>query len=243
MADKARERWYLDALLRVLPDAPPSKAFEDSETPDFIFNDPNRRLGVEITTFHLPPPAGQRSHQEQQSLKNQIVERAQEWHHAAGGPALYATVSFHPNSPLRKSHVTPLAKSIAESVLVADVPSSFTDPEVTIPWDKLPREIVDVHIQGSVNGDGPLWQSDAGGFVAQVAPEDVAAVVDGKAKALNKARLACDELWLVIVNDEFSNAAPADISESARETTYKCLCDRLIWLLPHGPQIIDLKLQ
>lgn len=241
--NKARERWYLDALLRVLPDAPPSEAFEDSETPDFIFNGPNHRLGVEITTFHLPPTAGQRPHQEQQSLKNQIVERAQKLHHTAGGPALRITVFFRLNPPLRKTKVAPLAKAIAKCVLAIDVPRSFTDPEVTIPWDELPTEIVDVHIQGSIDGKALLWQSDAGGFVAQVAPEEVAAEVDAKAKTLTQARLKCDELWLVIVNDEFSNAAPADISESACKATYTCPCDRLIWLLPHKSRIIDLQLQ
>ncbi len=243
MPDKVRERYYLDAVLRALADTPSSEAFHDSETPDFLADTATGRLGIEITAFHLPPATGNRPHQEQQSLKDRIVERAKELHQAAGGSAFYVSVHFNPNLPLSRKKVGPLAEAIASCVQASDVPCTVNEPAVTVPWGKRPRETVAIHIQRSVDGKDLLWHADGGGWVMPVSSEHIEEVIGKKTKSLIKARRDCDELWLVIVNDNFSIAAQAEITEEACSATYKCPCDRLIWLLPNGPQAIDLKLE
>jgi hypothetical protein len=54
------------------------------------------------------------------------------------------------------------------------------------------------------------------------------------------ARSRCDRLWLVIVNDDVSGAAPAEPLRDTLETTYVGPFDRLLWLTPHVPHAIDL---
>ncbi|MGH7665152.1 MAG: hypothetical protein ACRENI_12810, partial [Gemmatimonadaceae bacterium] len=79
-------------------------------------------MGVELTVFHLPSPAGQRPHQEQQSLKERIVKRAERIHAEADGPALYVTVLFDSQHVFTKREVEPLSRKIAECVLGAPIP-------------------------------------------------------------------------------------------------------------------------
>ena len=242
LPDKARERFYVKALCKAVVELSTCEV-QDHESPDFLLDRNGHRLGVELTAFHFPPASGDRPHQEQQSLKDRIVEAAQRLHHAAGGPALYVSVYFDGHQTLTKKDTKPLAQAIADAVLNYPVPNSVKDPSIEIPWDHRPERIAGIRIHGSLNSVDKLWQSDNGGWVAEISSDHVAQVVRTKAGRVSLARRNCDELWLVIVEDLASNAAPAEISKEALETTYEAPFDRLIWLLPHGPQAIDLRLR
>ena len=88
MANKRRERFYLDRLLACtagLPGGEPTAG----ESPDFVLEAGLHRVGIEITEFHVPARPGERPFQEVQSLKGQAVATAERLHAQAGGPALY----------------------------------------------------------------------------------------------------------------------------------------------------------
>ena len=241
MPDKTRERFYLEALKRAVKDMPSGEPLEP-EPPDFVFVQDDHRLGVELTTFHLPPPPGKQPHQEWQSLKNQIVAGAERLHAEAGGPPLYVGVIFQERERLRKKDVRPMAQELAEVILTAEVPQHISEPCVVLRFGEKPKWSGGIQIHGSVNGVDRLWHADAGGWVGQITSEQVANVVQAKAAHAQLARQECNELWLVIVNDNFSQAAQAEISEDAMRAEYEGPFERLIWLLPHVPRAIELRL-
>jgi hypothetical protein len=239
--DKRRERYYLDALRRALPEVPAGQPTEP-EPPDFLFHTETDRLGVELTAFHLPPAEGEFAHQARQALKERIVEIADRLHHEAGGPALYVSVHFSHHASITKRDVQPMARAIAYAVLAAPAPLSISEP-VELPWGSRPDFVWAIRIHPSVKGRDRLWHADAGGMVADIAPDHVSRVVLAKARNAPLARARCDRLWLVIVNDAFSHAAPAEITTAALEATYSGPFDRLIWLLPHVPKALDLRVR
>jgi len=114
-----------------------------------------------------------------------------------------------------KSDCQPLAREIAKAILNFPVPVSFSQTLVEIPLGQLPKGIVAISLHGSIDGKNRLWQPASGGFVAAISIDQVAGVVRKKGKRASRARSNCDLLWLVIVSDEFSDAAPAEISEEA----------------------------
>jgi hypothetical protein len=67
-------------------------------------------------------------------------------------------------------------------------------------------------------------------------------VTCAKARREPGARKHDDELWLVMVNDDASLAAPA-ISDETLKAAYDTRYNRLIWLLPHSPRAFDLECQ
>lgn len=244
MPDKKREQYHLTCLRKCISELP-SDDPQSPDPPDFVFTMPGgHRLGIELTTFHLLPEPGKRPHQEQQSLKDRIVDVAEKLHAQSGGPALYVHVIFHERHPLAKKDTQPFARELADAILRHPVPLHYTEPHVKLPYEHKPKWAAVVSVSGSVDGSDKLWQADAGGWVAQIASEDVSKVIKNKATRERLARTHCDELWLVIVNDVFNRrAAQAEISADARERLYEGPFDRLIWLLPHVPRIIDLKLK
>jgi len=195
-----------------------------------------------MTTFHLPPNPGLQPHQERQSLKNQIVARAESIHAAAGGPPLYVDVIFHERQKFRKKDVKPFAHELADAILTQPVPKSIDEPMIAIPWGYRPKWTGGIQVHGSVDGVDKLWQADAGGWVAEITIEHVLGEIRRKASREPCARTRCDELWLVIANDILSLAAPSEISNEALNAVYEAPFERLIWLLPYVPKAIDLQL-
>src|SRR6476659_4219645 len=116
MPDKRRERFYLEALQLALLDAPSGPALEP-EPPDFVFVADRHRLGIELTTFYLPPRPGESSHQERQSLKDQIVREAERIHASEGGLPLYVQIIFTGHERIRKKDIQVFARELADAVL------------------------------------------------------------------------------------------------------------------------------
>ena len=241
MPNKAHERFYLEALQRALHEVPSGPSLEP-EPPDFVFINDGYRLGIELTNFHLPPKPGESPHQEWQSLKEQIVVQAERLHAESGGLPLYVEVIFHERRRLRKKDIQPFARELADAILSYPIPEHFRESAITIPWGHRPGWTAGIQVHGSVNGVDKLWDADAGGWVAEITSEHILEVIRSKARREPLARTQCDELWLVIVNDNFSRAAQAEISIEALSASYEGPFERLIWLLPHVPRAIDLQL-
>src|SRR5258705_145940 len=240
MPDKGRERFYLQMLRRAMPEIPSVDPTEP-EPPDFLFATGQETLGIEFTAFHLPPAAGERPHQEQQALKERIVELAEQLHDERGGPALYVGVHFNHHVALDKKDTMRLARGIADSVAVSRMSISMSEP-VHVPWGERPEETWGIRIHPSVDGDDRIWTAAAAGWVATITSDHLNGVLRAKAKTVPLARTRCDKLWLVGVNDAFSRAAPVKASAQSLEQIYAAAFDRLIWFLPHEPQAVDLQL-
>lgn len=237
MPDKRRELQYVKALQRALADFPTGDVVP-SERPDVLVQSSSCTVGIEITVFHFVEGGSARPYQEQQALKDRIVQRAWSRHIEIGGPALYVSVHFT-RSSLDKVMVEPLSDAIAAAVSrVAREPVPMG--ELSVPWQDLPSGIAFIAVHGSVDGRDQLWHADAGGWVAQVSPVEIQSVVNRKSRMVPVGRARCSELWLLIVNDQFSRAAQAEISDSAKEAEYVSTFDRLIWLVPHVPKAIPL---
>lgn len=240
MPDKRRERYYFDLLRSALPELSAGRVSEP-EPPDFLVEGERVSTGLELTVFHLPPEAGKRPHQEQQSLAEQIVARAERIHADLGGPALYVGIHFDLNSTLSKRDIQPLAAAVAQSVLRAPYPSSVNEP-VEQRWGQQPARIWGIQIHPSIDGTDKLWHAGAGGWVADITSRHVADVIAAKSPSGHIARRICDRVWLVIVQDAFSRAAPAEITKEALSCEYTSEYDRVIWFVPHAG-IADLRIR
>src|SRR5262245_46567758 len=239
MANKRLERWYLGQLRVALKDFPVGE-LEETESPDFIIGSPERAVGIEVTAFHLPPEEGERQHQETQRLKDLVVARALAIHRNAGGPGLYVSVFFARPLAITKRNAQEISEALALAILATAVPASLEEGAYQVAWGRLPRGINDITIRASVDGQDRLWHADAGGWVAPVAREHIERVVQRKNEMLSTARSKCSDVWLVIVNDEFSRAAPVELSDAAACFSYAHEFNRIFWLDAHNPVVREL---
>jgi hypothetical protein len=239
MADKLRERWYVNQLQSALTHFPAGEVLA-TESPDFLVQSDEQLVGVEVTVFYWSAPNEVRPHQEEQALKDRVVATAQRAHTEAGGPALYVSVFFARHSAITKGNAQKRGQELAQAVLETTPPASIDEGAVTVFWNRLPAGIVDISIRASVHERDRLWSADAGGWVAQVQPVDIQTVIDRKSRMLPVARAKCREVWLVIIDDEFSRAAPVELGEAAARHAYSHAFDRLFWLEPHQGRVHEL---
>jgi len=171
-----REWRNLDRLLKALKiesSCPPIK----SECPDFVLTQrAAHRIGIELTDFCLPVHPGKQPHQEWQSLKQQIVVRAEQLHADAAGLPLHVRVYFQ-HGKLSKRDVPRFARELAHAVCACPIPESTED----VPFELLPQWASSIRIRRSPYGD-KLWAEDAGGFVAQVTAKQISDKILGKSK-------------------------------------------------------------
>lgn len=238
MPDKERERYYLQSLLTTLGQ---EGAILGGEHPDFLLLANGERLGVELTVFHLPPANGERPHQEQVALQARAVEQARRRHTAGGGCALYVTVNFRPGHVLSRKSADVLGKELYHCVNGHSLPEHYRQGRLEIPVQTLPEGIVGCSVYGSMDGKDALWYGGHGGCVAPVSPAHVQAVLTRKAGKAVRMRQHCDRLWLVVVQDAFSAAAPCELSLEAAEHSYIHPFDRALWFVPHGPSAVELR--
>lgn len=238
MPDKERERLYLDALLRACPGLA-SEPIEKQEPPDFVLGAPPCRIGIEITTFYLAPPTGERPYQEQHALRERAVRQANRYYRAAGGPALYVSVYFNESRPLNKARIQSLAHDISAAVASQADRLPVGEPTVSIPWDRLPPEVSQVEVLASFDGEDELWRTHWGGWVSSVQPSELERVIRRKSGRAGQARRHCDRLWLVVVDDPFLGGAPAAISDATLGHHYEHTFDRVVWFRPHGGLLCD----
>jgi hypothetical protein len=163
-------------------------------------------------------------------------------HMKAGGPALYVTVFYRTPLSIRKREVFGMAKALSTAVLETPVPTSISEPAAYVSRTPLPRDITSIKISGSIDGRDRLWYADCGGWIASVEPHHVSEVIARKSLMFSNARPKCDELWLLIVNDEFSRAAPASLTQDAAQHRYPSIFDRLLWLEPHSPKVVEFEI-
>jgi hypothetical protein len=239
MSNKRLERWYIEQLRRAVPDFPPGTVHCD-ESPDFLVQGDQRTIGIEVTVFHCPSPEGKRPHQEEQALKDRVVAAANKIHAEAGGLGLYVTVFFARPTSITKHDVREQGAAIARAVAVTAPPGSLAEPAMRVPWDRLPPGVTDITIRPSIDGQDRLWSADAGGWVARVGPTQIQAVLDRKRAMASRALAKCDEMWLIIVNDEFSRGAPVELPEESGQADYDHRFDRLFWLEPHRQRALEL---
>jgi hypothetical protein len=238
MPNKERERLYLAALQDLIPDIPSDEP-ESPEPPDFIFRRAAGALGIELTVFHLPPTPGERSHQQQRAMESHVVAEAERIHREAGGRAQYVWVAFSNNARLNRRSMNSLSREIARLTHL----DTSLDSTYDVPVDELPEGVTYIRVEPSIDGRDRLWYPDHAGWVASVLPEHIEDVIARKARTVIASRRHADELWLVIVDDVFSGAAPARLSDQAVAAQYNHPFDRLIWFDAPARRLTDLRPQ
>jgi hypothetical protein len=229
MPDKRRERAYVERFLRGI-DGELMGSIIEGEAPDFVIASDTGLIGIEFTTFHVAPAAGELFPQEQLRLRWRIVRSAEGLHEVEGGLPVYAHIRFRPRTPLRKARIRPLVRQLCDAVQRKALPVTVSE-ELELGYeDGLPPEIVSVALRGSINGRDKLWQPTFSDWVRRVSPGQVQQVIDQKNKRASSYRQDCSAIWLVLVNDVFVSGQALELGDDAAVATYVSRFERVYWL-------------
>jgi hypothetical protein len=231
---KARELAHLRQFQQVVHNAPKGEPIV-GERPDFTIPTADGLMGIEVTEYvrpHIPNPSlsVDRPLQEQDSLKNRIVARAQEIFDAQGSSRLRVQVLFRPRHPVDKKDVE--ATAVALALLIASLPHTADDNQRFEPTREFPFpapvSIIFARIVGHERN--ATWEVVAAGLVRPLSPDDLLAIIRKKESKLEGYRRDLTKIWLLIVKDYRTRASYAELTEAARLHSYRTTFDRVYLL-------------
>lgn len=234
MPDVEQEQRQLEALteaLRLQWDSKPIK----SEQPDFLAQLGGRTIGVELTEFHLPPD-GQCSHQAKAVRRAQIVAMAMGRYAESSGLPVDVVVCFQDGVDFHHREIGPSAARLAAAVQGVYL---YSCRWVSV-LSPLPAKVLSARVRSAVSRRG-RWRSSEFHYEGEVTSEMIQTVLEKKVKSLQTAKQKCEEAWLAIVADEWGRSAPFRMTDEALQACYASCADRIMWLDPWAPEVIELK--
>ena len=217
MDKKEHERRYLNAFVELYALAK-GRRFDNSENPDFISATDEGFLGIEVTQLHHNNPQGESPTQEQDSLRDRVVNTAQRLYTSCGGPPAVVTVHFA-NHRIRKADVQVLATAAKEAALLI-APSEFGTEEVRrarVSRVQLPKPIRIVRVMRSLEITETFWSSPTSTWIPKLMPRSVQLTINTKNASYDSYRQRCDCVWLLVYTEGFRRSSiftvPADLQE------------------------------
>ena len=216
LTKKEKEKFYLEFLLKEL--GMDISNVQDSESPDFIYKDGNKLIGIEITRIFNetgdPPLQVIESHYEQ------IKENLEVLLNNSGLPKLDVSLTFSQMPSIIKRNRKQLAELIYEYILPIELSVlrvarfSFIDKhQVVVP--KL-------------------------GCVCEDFFEKLQSIIHKKNEKLLNSYKELDENWLLIYSDNDSGASMNNPSSQTLEYNYKTDFDKLFFFSGIRFQIFEL---
>ena len=239
---KAAERRHVAAFFAARPDL----ALEDlvpNEAPDFLGRWGARRVGLEVTRLPVPSRPSMPVAEEQDSLRQRVVEAARAQHQAAGGLPLHVQVIFSHHGGLTKRRVPDLAARLAHWLV--------SESRSLAPWERVPfdyarhwKALPEIAALGAIRvpaEDYGHWYPARGGYMRPADEAEIASVVRAKEARLPSYAARCDETWLLIVLQVIGNDVVVELPAQPVVFTLSSSFSRIFCLdLFGGPRSVEI---
>ena len=202
LSKKDIEVVYLERFRHAMPDFPEGR-IEPSEEPDFLVYRSDSILGIELTELHRETRPGASPQQARESMRQRVVNRAQELYVVGHYPPVRATVFMHGDVHIERSEVEHLASQICE-LAIRNLPGPNSSGEEFYEWTNrtyFPEVVNNIRVHrldeitvSHFNAPGSTW-------VAPLARADVERALLSKNPKYSTYRKRCDEAWLIINAD------------------------------------------
>lgn len=219
---KEREQWQVERFKKSCREFPQG-GIVPNEEPDFPIEEYGVMFGIELTGLYRADSDNGLRRQASESLRKQIVDRAQSIYEQAGDPELWVSVHFSAYANLSKSRISDLADRLVKIVTAANV---GVDGNVSIEadWDRpedFPQEIGSIDIRRLEILTRGFWTVPDAAFVPDCSLAEIQQVMEKKNKRVASYRSKCHVIWLVIVVDGFALSSTMNIPDEVREHLYR----------------------
>jgi hypothetical protein len=180
---KARERAYLERFREKFADFPEGEVVS-FEHPDFLIKTQSRRIGIELTEYHVQEPdEGWGSPMRaQEGTEDKVLRTASAQYQSKGLPAVAVHVHWNSHQVFSSRRVQELAADLAD-LMQEKLPEPGHEAAIRHPhpaWQSLPQEVASLRIDRRINLSRNLWTSVRGAFVPTLTPSELQKIMRGK---------------------------------------------------------------
>jgi hypothetical protein len=240
--EKTRELLHLLHFKEACPFFPEGE-IEKTEMPDFIVHAQGRTLGIEHTEAFQPGPPHGESFQAQDSLAQRVVDEAEYRYRQRHSQPLLVQILFKPRAGMSKQRIPTVAEMLVRLIEATHVesgtPVTLRRTQETLGC--FPREVALIHLYSHPGGRQNLWRCSSAGFIPQLVPEDLQAIVDRKERKRQNYAAKCPEVWLLIAADDVRIPSTVDLKESALDHRYDTGFDRVFFFWNSRRTFVELQ--
>ncbi len=193
---------YLERFRHAMHDFPEGR-IEPSEEPDFLVWRPDSILGIELTEMHRENSAGASPQQARESMRQRVINRAQELYVANACSPVHVSVFLRESVHIKRSEVELLASQICE-LAIRNCPRPNSSSEEFYEETNrayFPNVVNNIRVHRLDAITETHFSSPGSTWVASLAQSDVERTLLSKNRKYPAYRKKCDEAWLVINAD------------------------------------------
>lgn len=242
MPDKLLERFLLDRFLVTLGLHDVGEIVP-GEQPDFVIYKEPLCIGIEVTRYFIQSETGSHPLQEQESLRNSMLQLASEKYASRDHRLVHVNILFHFSKVLRKNDLDQLAEQIVHLVSSMDVPiGEFETIESSWKYpSRLPDQLLSITVARLGTLKQSSWLANDVGFMPECAVKEIQFILDSKESKVDDYRERCSEIWLLIAVDGFGLSSNADFPQNLQDAIYSSSFDRAFLFVNQESRYLELK--
>lgn len=234
-AKEALEQFYLEALIREVPDFPTGQVV-NHERPDFLIKSTKRIIGIEITRIYQRHQTGRKPGQAVESEQRSLLWMACRYYERMNLPPVQVNVIFSQGDfakKVRPQLARELARIVAENLPLENDWRSLKQDFKHQPI--LPEGVYDMSITRYESITKNLWARGGAGFVQEDCVECLQQTISEKEAELAEYKKNCDSCWLLIVADGSGESSFIKPSEQSLRHHYTTEFERVYFLSAFSP--------
>jgi hypothetical protein len=239
---KEREHYYLKKAQAAYPDLPPGTP-TSTESPDFLFQNESRVLGIEITDFirrvKRDSPLSLRTIEK---LHAMVALQAKAIFEAKYNIPLWIALHWDHRFRFSKKDVPRVASQLVD-VIEKDIPREIYEG-TSFNWDShgdfpIFEAIHRISIRRLKDRTKGVWAEAESGFIGGTM-SDIQEVVEAKEPKIQSYLTKCDEVWLLIIADGAHISSTLDI-ELEPSATLRTQFERVLLYDGDSKSVLRLK--
>lgn len=240
---KELEKLHLNGFASVYKDFP-SGTIVPFERPDFIINTNSLLLGIEHKQIFKDVESHGSSLQAQERQRLRLIKQTKEIYDNNGGPTLSAYFIFNIDRNMSSSQISGLANYFAE-ILISKKFNLNELSNIDFFEDSPPdQEIVHSIIveRRPVIGESNFSHVSMG-WTFDIKPSRMLNEIKVKESKIDQYKMNCQEIWLLIVADDFTNATSVDLSPDAINYSYPTSFDKIFFYWHFQKHYVELNIE
>jgi hypothetical protein len=243
---KAREQAYLERFRENFADFPEGEVVP-FEHPDFLIKTQSRRIGIELTEYHVQEPdEGWGSPMRaREGREDKVLRTASKRYQSKGLPAVAVHIHWNSHQVFSSRSVQELAADLADLVqeLLPEPGHEAAIRHRRHPaWRSLPQEVTSLSIDRRRNFSKNVWTSVRGASVPTLAPPELQQIImRTKGAKVPSYRQQCREVWLLIVARGFEPSTFGDLGSEVEVHEFETTFDRVFFLHHADEYVAELR--
>ena len=200
------------------------------EKPDFLIDRDKGILGIEHKQIFKDAEDHGSSLQAQESLRSKVIKQIKKKYVDLGGEPISAYFTFNFYETIDPNQLSEISENISKLLIPVDLePNELKQINLYNNESNSLNVLNTIHLHRRIGFNETNFSPLSMGWTKELKPQRIINEIKSKEVKIDDYRKKCDEIWLIIVADDFTNASSVDLSNETVKYSYKTEFDKVFF--------------